>query len=62
MTDTDSEPAHVEAALVAIAILGPTFFVFILAGPRETAVHLGLGLYLAVLVGGVAITGILDAL
>lgn len=62
MTDTDAEPAHVDAVLVALTILGPAFFVFILVGPRETAVQLGLGLYLAILVGGVAITGLLDLL
>lgn len=64
MTETpaQSHPAHVEAALVALAMLAPVGFVVLLVGPRETAVHLGVALYLAVLVVGVAVAGLLDSL
>lgn len=62
MTESETDPAHVEAVLLALAILAPASFVFLLVGPRETAVHVGLGLYVALLVVGVAVTGLLDTL
>lgn len=62
MTETDIEtvPAHVEAVLVALTVLAPVGFVVLLVGPRESAVHLGVALYLAVMVVGVAVTGLVE--
>lgn len=61
-TDADGLPGHVEAVLVALAMLAPIGFVVLLLGPRESAVLVGVALYLVVLVGGAAIAGLLDAL
>ena len=61
-TDAGTEPAHVEAILVALAMLAPAFTIAIVIGPREPVVLLGIALYLGLLVGGAVVTGLLDAL
>lgn len=62
MTETTEKslPPHVEAVLVALAMVAPVGFVVLLVGPRETAVHLGIALYVALLVVGVAVAGLLE--
>ena len=61
-SDAGTEPAHVEAVLVALAMLAPPFMIAIVVGPREPVVLLGIALYLGLLVGGTAVTGLLDTL
>ena len=61
-TDAGTEPVHVEAVLVALAMLAPAFMIAIVVGPREPVVLLGIALYLGLLVGGAVTTGLLDAL
>jgi len=60
--DTDGLPGHVEAVLVALAMLAPIGFVVLLVGPRAPAVLLGVVMYLAVLVVGGVVAGALEAL
>lgn len=62
MTETPemSLPPHVEAVLVALAMVAPVGFVVLLVGPRQAAVHLGIALYVALLVVGVAVAGLLE--
>lgn len=59
-TETESLPAHVEAALVGVAVVAPALFLPILVGPRETAVVLGVGAVLALLGVGVAAMVLLE--
>ena len=61
-SDAGTEPAHVEAVLVALAMLAPTGFVLILVGPRKPAVLVGIALYFVVMVVGAIVAGLLDAL
>ena len=61
-TDAGTEPAHVEAVLVALAMLAPAFMVAIVVGPRQPVVVVGIALYLGLLVGGTVVTGLLDTL
>jgi hypothetical protein len=60
--DGGTEHAHVEAVLVALAMLAPPFMIAIVVGPREPVVLLGIVLYLLVVAGGGVMTGLLDAL
>ena len=61
-TDAETGPAHVEAVLVALAMLAPAFMIAIVVGPREPVVLVGIALYLGLLVGGAVVTGLLDTL
>jgi hypothetical protein len=56
---TSTDTAHVEAVLVALAMLAPAFVIAIVVGLRAPVVFVGIALYLVLLVGG---GGFLDAL
>ena len=61
-SNTGTDPAHVEAVLVGSAMMAPAFAVAIVVGPREVVALVGVALYLGLLVGGAAVTGLLDTL
>jgi len=61
-SNAGTDPAHVEAVLVGSAMVAPAFAVAIVVGPREVVALVGVALYLGLLVGGAAVTGLLDTL